>query len=167
VPCAEREAGAAHSHPPVASHLHKPVVYRILAASPIVVRGTAKSSQRTVPRLMRMRQDPGRVHRTDADRRVLSPERTAHGRTHSRDRMQPATGLRCPECGLVLTPRPLSIAPLFCPRCLARRRRAIELEAHPNVGKQSDRDSAERPNDVARADLRGASRRRRPRSSDR
>jgi Zn-finger nucleic acid-binding protein len=44
--------------------------------------------------------------------------------------MRAALPLRCPHCGLVLTPRQTSIAPLYCPRCLARYRRAIELEKY-------------------------------------
>jgi hypothetical protein len=35
--------------------------------------------------------------------------------------------LTCPRCGLSLTPRSATIAPHYCPRCLARRREAIEF----------------------------------------
>ncbi|HWF73795.1 MAG TPA: hypothetical protein VG186_10655 [Solirubrobacteraceae bacterium] len=35
--------------------------------------------------------------------------------------------LTCPRCRLSLTIRNWSIAPAYCPRCLVRRREAVEL----------------------------------------
>lgn len=35
--------------------------------------------------------------------------------------------LTCPRCGLSLAIRSMTIAPSYCPRCLARRREAVEL----------------------------------------
>jgi hypothetical protein len=37
--------------------------------------------------------------------------------------------LRCPECRLVITSLVLALSPRHCPRCLARRRVAVGLEA--------------------------------------
>ena len=37
--------------------------------------------------------------------------------------------LRCPECRLLLSPRWPLIAPEYCPRCLAKRKAAIQLVA--------------------------------------
>lgn len=36
--------------------------------------------------------------------------------------------LSCPRCNLVIYPRVATIAPLHCPRCLARRRVGIMLQ---------------------------------------
>jgi hypothetical protein len=35
---------------------------------------------------------------------------------------------RCPRCGLVVAPRLALLRPRHCPRCVARRRVAVELE---------------------------------------
>lgn len=37
--------------------------------------------------------------------------------------------LRCPDCRLVITTSVLTLSPRHCPRCLARRRVAVGLEA--------------------------------------
>jgi hypothetical protein len=37
--------------------------------------------------------------------------------------------LRCPNCRLVITSLVLALSPRHCPRCLARRRVAVGLEA--------------------------------------
>jgi phage FluMu protein Com len=39
--------------------------------------------------------------------------------------------VRCPSCGLVLTRRAPALAPHHCPRCLAWRSLAVELEHNP------------------------------------
>jgi hypothetical protein len=36
--------------------------------------------------------------------------------------------VRCPACGLTLSPRVPILLPCYCPRCLVRERAAIELE---------------------------------------
>jgi len=36
--------------------------------------------------------------------------------------------LRCPRCGLTLTPRLVSLQPRHCPRCLARRTAVVGLQ---------------------------------------
>jgi hypothetical protein len=44
--------------------------------------------------------------------------------------------LRCPRCGLSLAIRSPTIAPSYCPRCLVRRRAAVEFvvaDARPVV----------------------------------
>lgn len=41
--------------------------------------------------------------------------------------------VRCPSCGLVLTRRAPALAPHHCPRCLAWRSLAVELESHRPV----------------------------------
>ncbi len=41
--------------------------------------------------------------------------------------------VRCPSCGLVLMRRAPTLAPHHCPRCLAWRSLAVELEAHDPV----------------------------------
>ena len=41
--------------------------------------------------------------------------------------------VRCPSCGLVLTRRAPALAPHHCPRCLAWRSLAVELESHQPV----------------------------------
>jgi phage FluMu protein Com len=51
--------------------------------------------------------------------------------------------VRCPQCGLVLTPRALVLVPLYCPRCLALLRRAVQLEPMARVG-QGERAQADR-----------------------
>jgi hypothetical protein len=45
------------------------------------------------------------------------------------DHLMPGgSAVRCPSCGLVLAPRTALLVPRYCPRCLARRRSAMELE---------------------------------------
>ena len=48
--------------------------------------------------------------------------------------------LNCPRCGLTLNFRSASIAPHYCPRCLVRRREAVEfvpVAAEPAGGSRS------------------------------
>lgn len=41
--------------------------------------------------------------------------------------------VRCPACGLVLTPRVSALVPHHCPRCLVRRELTVELEPHERL----------------------------------
>jgi hypothetical protein len=70
------------------------------------------------------------VRRTD---RVISAQLAAYRRELAgATRGDRAVPVGCPRCGLVLAPRLPALAPRHCPRCLARRRVAVELE--PLVG---------------------------------
>jgi phage FluMu protein Com len=44
-----------------------------------------------------------------------------------------SASVRCPACGLVLTPRVTALVPHHCPRCLVRRKLTVELEPHERL----------------------------------
>ena len=45
--------------------------------------------------------------------------------------MMTRPAVRCPRCKLVIVPRMQALVPRHCPRCLARRRLAVEFEQVP------------------------------------
>jgi hypothetical protein len=51
--------------------------------------------------------------------------------------------VRCPRCKLVIVPRMTALVPRYCPRCLARRRLAVEFEQVPR-GRPRQPDSVSR-----------------------
>lgn len=63
---------------------------------------------------------------SDSGRRTAGEPRSRGGRWSS-------ASVRCPACGLVLTPRVSALVPHHCPRCLVRRKLTVELEPHQRL----------------------------------
>ncbi len=72
---------------------------------------------------------PPPIHTPDPDAVNGRAPLTGNGSlTRAVQRKRPGA-LRCPHCRLVISPRMPVLAPHHCPRCLVRRRIAVELEA--------------------------------------
>jgi hypothetical protein len=41
------------------------------------------------------------------------------------------SAVKCPACGLTLSPRVPILLPCYCPRCLVRKQVAVELQQEP------------------------------------
>jgi hypothetical protein len=59
----------------------------------------------------------------------------------------PEVAVRRPWCGLAMTPRVKALAPVYCPRCIARRRTLVELEIVRIPGTARLRPAVERGSD--------------------
>jgi hypothetical protein len=60
-------------------------------------------------------------------------------------------GVKCPHCGLTLTPRTPILLPRHCPRCIVRRHTIVQLEpcsiehGEPRANRGSDHDRSMAP----------------------
>ena len=52
---------------------------------------------------------------------------------HTRGERGGAAAVRCSACGLVVASRTAALAPRYCPRCLARRHLAVDMQRLPTA----------------------------------